>query len=94
MLDTGKDLSEYKGSPYAMGGCLLFFLQSLKEPVIPSIIFPKCSDPCTSFADARKYLLSISTVHYSVFHYIIAFLRDGALPHSNTNHLTVDTISM
>ena len=93
-MDTGRDISEYKGSPYSVGGSLIFFLQSLREPVIPSSIYAKCSDACVSFGDSRKYLLSITTVHYNVFHYLIAFFREGVLAHSANNHLEVNDIGL
>jgi len=92
LLDTGEDLSKFEGNIISMGGCLIYFLQSLEYPVIPSSVFNKSMEVFHSFSNCRKFLLGVSTTHYNVFHYLIAFLRDGVLAHRGNNNLNEEDI--
>ena len=90
-LDTGRDLEEYQGSVQSVGGCLIFFLQSLQQPVVDSSIVEKCVG-LSSAEECGKYLLGATTVHYSVFMYLMAFLREEVLLQSAKNGLTAERL--
>ena len=92
-MDTGKDLSSFKGNIHSVAGSLIFFLESLSHPVIPSSVFTKSIEVLHSFTNCRKFLLGVSTTHYNVFHYLVAFFRD-LLANSDKNHLTINELGM
>mmetsp|Transcript_23207 Transcript_23207/g.29607 ORF Transcript_23207/g.29607 Transcript_23207/m.29607 type:complete len:189 (-) Transcript_23207:3-569(-) len=92
MLDTGADLSNFRGNVHSVARCLVYFLESLEHPVVPVSVFNKSTEAFHSLLNCQKFLLGISTTHYNVFHYIVAFLRDGVLEHSKQNQLSVDSL--
>ena len=71
----------------------MHFLASLYEPVVPFSIGLKCIEDADSVEICSKYLLGTSTVHYSTFHYVVAFLRDEVLSHTSENGLTAGTLA-
>src|SRR5690606_4218272 len=89
MIDSGKSLSEFRGSIHSVSECLFSFLESLTEPVIPYQFYASCISACETFSAANQQINKLPPVHYNTFHYIMAFLRE-VLQNSDANKLTAD----
>eukprot|EP00013_Stygamoeba_regulata_P012357 CAMPEP_0177683742 /NCGR_PEP_ID=MMETSP0447-20121125/32010_1 /TAXON_ID=0 /ORGANISM="Stygamoeba regulata, Strain BSH-02190019" /LENGTH=221 /DNA_ID=CAMNT_0019193443 /DNA_START=1 /DNA_END=666 /DNA_ORIENTATION=+ len=95
-LDTGKELpwvpEEATDYVCSMGEVLIRFLDSLHESVIPASLHRLALDASQSGSAARNFLAYLPTVHFNVFTYLTAFLRE-VLAHAATNHLTSSALA-
>src|SRR5690242_2488485 len=60
---------------HSMAKTLTRLLESLGEPVIPFDNFDAVIE-CKDFAQAKTIISSLNPVHYNVFYYLMAFLRE------------------
>lgn len=58
--------------------------------VVPSTLYDSALE-CHTYNQCKQLVSQLSPVHYNVFYYLIAFLRE-VLTHSNKNELTVDKL--
>jgi len=95
-LDEGRDFTFAEGSHssvFSMCETLLRFLEALPDPVVPFAMYQRCLDSYQFYQLARQAVSNIPQVHYNVFVYLTAFLRE-VLSHSNANGLTVENLSL
>ena len=76
-----------------MGEMLVRFLESLAEPVIPTSVYKECIQSSGSYAQCKQVVASLPPVHYNVFYYLMAFLRE-LLKFSDSNKLTVEKLAV
>jgi len=72
-----------------MAEILIQFLDSLAEPVIPTSLYRQCLEASGSYSQCKQLLSYLPTVHYNVFYYLMAFLRE-VLSHAAKNKLKAD----
>jgi hypothetical protein len=58
--------------------------------VIPSSLYEQALE-CHTYNQCKQLISNLTAVHYNVFYYLIAFLRE-VLTHSNKNALPVDKL--
>jgi len=87
LLDIGKSFDEFTGSMHSMAHCLIRFLRSLSEPVIPVQLYRQALESSKSYNQCKQLLSVLPVVHYNVFYYIMAFLREVLL-HTSKNKTT------
>lgn len=73
-----------------MAKALTRLLESLGEPVLPFDLFDSVIE-CKDFTQAKSIISSLNPVHYNVFYYLMAFLRE-LLSHSSKNKLTSEQL--
>lgn len=91
-LDTGQPFP----SPiniHSMAECLLLFLSSLADPVIPQTNYFTILEQSGSYLKCKQLIQSLPPVNRNVFCYIIAFLRE-LLKYSFHNKLTPRQIAL
>lgn len=77
-LDTGASFAERGVSVHGVAAALLAFLGALPEPVIPQGLFAQCVEASASRAAAYAFATErLPPVHYSVFYYLMSFLREA-----------------
>ena len=77
-LDTGASFAERGVSVHGVAGALLAFLGALPEPVVPRPLFAQCLEASASRAAAYAFATErLPPVHYSVFYYLMSFLREA-----------------
>ena len=94
-LDEGRDF-DFQGSNTAIHSVcetLVRLLESLPEPVVPFNLYQRCLDSYQTYQLAKQAVSQISTIHYNVFVYLTAFLRE-VISHSNKNGLTSEGLGM
>eukprot|EP00058_Branchiostoma_floridae_P013301 XP_002598789.1 hypothetical protein BRAFLDRAFT_120737 [Branchiostoma floridae] len=74
-LDTGMP-DTIPGQPHSVAECLLMFLDSLPEPVVPHQYYQSCLDSCTRFELCEQLMSQVPEHHRNVFKYLTAFLRE------------------
>ncbi|XP_041351900.1 inositol polyphosphate 5-phosphatase OCRL-like [Gigantopelta aegis] len=74
-LDTGVP-DKLSGGVHAVAECLLLFLESLADPVIPFSCYQQCLDYSHNFQLCKQLLTKIPECHRNLFKYICAFLRE------------------
>jgi len=92
-LDEGRDF-EFEGSTTAIFSVcetLLRLLDALPEPIVPFGMYQRCVDSYQSYQLAKQAVSQIPTVHYNVFVYLTAFLRE-VISHSSANGLTAENL--
>eukprot|EP01027_Heterolobosea_sp_BB2_P012882 GEZU01018627.1.p1 GENE.GEZU01018627.1~~GEZU01018627.1.p1 ORF type:complete len:226 (+),score=83.95 GEZU01018627.1:2-679(+) len=92
-LDTGESFADFDGSVHSVAEALIQFLDSLSTPVIPFQFYRPCLDSCMSAAKARSVVSQLPPVHYNVFHYLMAFLRE-ILYNADANKLTPEELAI
>jgi hypothetical protein len=63
-------------SIHSVTDCLIKFLGSQHESVIPSSYYEKCIECCSSKSQAMNLILKLPPVHYNCFQYLTSFLRE------------------
>eukprot|EP00762_Andalucia_godoyi_P000848 ANDGO_03734.mRNA.1 Polyphosphatidylinositol phosphatase INP53 len=92
-LDCNESFNGFQGSVHSVAVCLVRFLESLSPAVIPLEVAKRTLDASSSLTASRQLVAkSLPPVHFNVFHYVTAFLRE-LLTHSAKNGLTVDRLS-
>lgn len=66
-----------------MAETVIRFLESLAEPVIPFSLYTQALDASIGYAQCRALVAQLPVVHYNVFYYLIAFLREALSHHEN-----------
>jgi inositol polyphosphate 5-phosphatase INPP5B/F len=82
-----------EGSAYSVAQCLLIFLESLADPVIPENLYNHCIEAASSYAQCKQIISSLKVVNYHTFWKIILFLRQ-LYKQSVKNKLTPQRIGM
>ena len=77
---------------HSMAETLIRFLDALPEPVIPFASYQKCIDNYQTYPLAKQSISTIPSVHYHVFVYLTAFLRE-VLNNSATNLTKADELA-
>ena len=75
-FDANKKDARIPGSIYSVGNAFLLFLETLCEPVIPVRFHAKCLEACNNYVLCRQVVAGLPVVHFNVFRYVCAFLRD------------------
>eukprot|EP00128_Syssomonas_multiformis_P012082 Colp12_sorted_trinity150504_noHs@19516 len=92
-LDTGAEFTGLESKVLSMAETLIRWLESLPVPVIPFNAYQKCLDCCNSYILCKQVISQLSSVHYNVFVYLMAFLRE-VLEHSARNGLTTEKLAL
>eukprot|EP00697_Spironema_sp_BW2_P013109 gnl/Spiro4/2998_TR1474_c0_g1_i1.p1 gnl/Spiro4/2998_TR1474_c0_g1~~gnl/Spiro4/2998_TR1474_c0_g1_i1.p1 ORF type:complete len:953 (-),score=216.28 gnl/Spiro4/2998_TR1474_c0_g1_i1:53-2911(-) len=90
-LDTGAEF--LLCSVHSMAETLILLLESFEEPVIPQALYHRCLNASADPAQCRLILHDLPTLHYNVFVYLTAFMREP-LAHANVNNLTVKALAV
>jgi hypothetical protein len=85
-LDLGREFSS-SYSVHSMAECLIYFLNSLAEPIFPAALVEQYSDGANLTHFCKQALLLLTPAHYNAFIYLVAFLRE-CLKHAEANKLT------
>jgi len=85
-LDTGKEFDQGY-SVHSMAECLIYFLNSLAEPIFPSSVVSQYVEGANLGQYCKQALLLLPPAHYNAFIYLVAFLRE-CLKHADSNKLT------
>eukprot|EP01095_Lingulamoeba_sp_RSL-Kostka_P007242 TRINITY_DN2290_c1_g1_i1.p1 TRINITY_DN2290_c1_g1~~TRINITY_DN2290_c1_g1_i1.p1 ORF type:complete len:121 (+),score=25.48 TRINITY_DN2290_c1_g1_i1:422-784(+) len=72
---------------------LLTFLESLAEPVIPFSLYQRCIEASGQYSECKQLLISLNTVNYNVFYYLMSFLRE-VLTFKDKNLLTPEKLGV
>ena len=88
-LDSGGPMPR-NCSIHSIAEGLLRFLDGLSEPVIPYKMYQRCVN-ARSYAVRKQIIDSLEMIHYNVFCYIMAFLRDCVLK-SDSNRERIQEI--
>lgn len=88
-LDLNERFDGYNGSGHSVAVTLIRFLESLSPSVIPPDVTKRCIDASSSPALCRQIVSRLPAVHFNVFHYVTAFLRE-VLSHANKNGLNLE----
>lgn len=88
-LDTKIPDGQLEGSAYSVAECLLLFLSSLREPVIPFCFYKKCIESSATYTQAKEVIKELPKVHQDTFRYVVLFLQE-LLKHSQENRLNVN----
>ncbi|CAH1229589.1 INPP5B [Branchiostoma lanceolatum] len=91
-LDTGMP-DTIPGRPHSVAECLLMFLESLPEPVVPYQYYQSCLDSCSNFELCKQLMSQVPEHHRNVFKYLTAFLRE-LLNYTDDNKLDPKTLAM
>jgi phosphatidylinositol-bisphosphatase len=91
-LDMNESFDTYKGSVHSVATCLLRFLDSLSPPVIPPDFAKRALDASSSATASKQLIAKLPAVHFNVFHYVMAFLRE-LLAHAARNGLTAERVA-
>eukprot|EP00002_Diphylleia_rotans_P006106 TRINITY_DN1540_c1_g1_i13.p1 TRINITY_DN1540_c1_g1~~TRINITY_DN1540_c1_g1_i13.p1 ORF type:complete len:781 (-),score=100.23 TRINITY_DN1540_c1_g1_i13:309-2651(-) len=91
-LDTCQEFS-LTLSPHSMAECLIRWLESLPESVIPPVLYQKTIENCGNYHQLKSALVSMPTTHHPTFIYIISFLRE-LLKHSKYNKLSAEKLAL
>ena len=87
-LDTGLPVDiKSKVSIHSAAECLLLFLESLREPIIPFSAYGRCLDAASNYLQAKQMVSCLLPErHKNVFNYMTAFLRE-VMRHAAQNKL-------
>jgi len=83
-LDTGLPEESPTVSIHSAAETLLIFLESLREPIIPSNLFQRCLECSSNYLQCKQLVSHLPSTHKHVFDYLTAFLRE-VLSHSAKN---------
>jgi hypothetical protein len=90
-LDVGKEFGSY--SIHSFAETLIYFLNSLAEPIFPSSLVEQYSDGMSLTTYCKASLLQLTPAHYNCFIYLVAFLRECLKPANvASNKLTVQNL--
>eukprot|EP01080_Neovahlkampfia_damariscottae_P000573 gene573-8083_t len=92
-IDSGTPLSGYTGSINSVSECLLKFLESLSESVIPSKYFTLVLEKSYSSQLSIELINDLPPLHFNTFVYIITFLRQ-VLENKDANLLSIDILAI
>jgi phosphatidylinositol-bisphosphatase len=93
IIDNGWSLEEFTGSIHSVSDTLISFLESLKDSIIPTKYYKKCMENYMSASKIRNEVIcKLPSVHFNVFEYLMAFLRELLL-NSDVNNLTADQLA-
>lgn len=76
-----------------MAESLVRLLDALPEPIIPFSLYQRCVDSYQTYQLAKQATSQIPTVHYNVFVYLTAFLRE-VYSHANKNGLEGENLGI
>ena len=62
----------------------MIFLESLREPIIPFSMYPRCLEVSPHYLQCKQVVSQLPTHHKHVFNYLTAFLRE-VVKHSHKN---------
>ncbi|XP_022656390.1 inositol polyphosphate 5-phosphatase OCRL-1-like isoform X1 [Varroa destructor] len=91
-LDNKMPDGNFEASVFSVAECLLLFLNSLREPVIPFCFFKKCLDSASTYTQAKAVLRELPKVHRDTFRYLVVFLQE-LLRSSQFNKLDINLTS-
>lgn len=81
------DLSKLSVSSQSLAESVLYFLDSLAEPVVPYAFYSKAIQSAGDLESSKQVIEEIPAAHRKVFYFVIAFIKD-ALNESDANRLT------
>ena len=84
-LDTGAEFGKY--SIHSMAEALIYFLNSLAEPIFPPSIVEQYAEGTNLTTFCKQALLLLTPAHYNAFIYLVSFLRE-CLKYADSNKLT------
>lgn len=84
-LDLGREFGAY--SVHSMAECLIYFLNSLAEPIFPAAVVEQYTEGANLTHFCKQALLLLTPAHYNAFIYLVAFLRE-CLKYAEYNKLT------
>ena len=75
-LDTGLPVSRPEVSIHSAAETLMLFIESLREPVIPTSKYNHCIECSGNYLQCRQIISQMPLHHREVFNYICEFLRE------------------
>jgi phosphatidylinositol-bisphosphatase len=75
-LDTGLPVDRPTVSVHSAAEALMMFLDSLREPVVPFAVQPRCMEASSNYLQCKQLQTQLPSHHRHVFVYICAFLRE------------------
>jgi len=91
-LDSGAPITD-PVSNHSIAEALLTFLESLREPVVPSKFYQMCLNASSNPATCYHLISMLPDTHFTCFHYLMAFLRE-ILKHKHSNSLTLESLAI